>query len=327
MSPPAAGLAVLLHAAVAALLLWAPVHQPTESADEPIEVTMEAPPPPPEPKPEPKPAPEAPKPPPPAPKAPPKPAQNIPQPGLAPQGVVGDKDTHPKMELGQPSSLPPPSAEQAPDEKPVTPPPEQAMAKPAEPPPPPQPTLEKELPPVEAPLAPLTSRDIPKIAPPVPEKKLEASRPPQPQVQTARPAPPPPSPQQLPQSPLSRLQRNTPPQRQTEQPRTSFINPADTYAMNTVSTSYQHRVVAQIARYQADLQGVEINDFVVARFTIARNGALLGISILSSSGKRNLDRGLITAFQQVAPFPPLPSELPGDSATFTLTFGPRYQQR
>jgi TonB family protein len=97
--------------------------------------------------------------------------------------------------------------------------------------------------------------------------------------------------------------------------------------MNTVATSYQHRVVAQIARYQANLQGVGINDFAVARFTIARNGALLSISIVTSSGKQNLDRGLIAAFQQVAPFPPLPAEIPGDSATFTLAFGPRYQQR
>ena len=59
----------------------------------------------------------------------------------------------------------------------------------------------------------------------------------------------------------------------------------------------------------------------------ARNGALLEISIVSSSGKQNLDRGLIAAFQQVAPFPPLPAEIPGDSATFTLSFGPRYQRR
>ena len=97
--------------------------------------------------------------------------------------------------------------------------------------------------------------------------------------------------------------------------------------MNTIATSYQHRIATQIARYQADLHGVEINDFAVARFTIARNGALLEISIVSSSGKQNLDRGLIAAFQQVAPFPPLPAEIPGDSATFTLSFGPRYQRR
>jgi len=229
------------------------------------------------------------------------------------------------------------SEKPAPKEEPAQPPPppQQATARPAEPtpPPPPPPALEKELPPIEAPPPPVTSRDMPQFSPPQPkpEPKPEPKPQPQPQPQPkleARPEPPRPrpAPQPLAPSPLSHLPRNTPSQRPNEPPRSTFVNPADTYAQNTAADSYLQRVAAQVSRYQAELIGTTANDYVVARFTIARNGRLLGISIVKSSGKQSLDRGLITAFQTVAPFPPLPADLPGESATFTLTFGPRFRQ-
>lgn len=332
MSPPAAGLALLLHIAVALLIFWAPVHHPVDTTEAPIEVTMEAPPPP-----EPKPVPEAPKPPPP----PPPKAQPVPPslPGLVPPGPIGPKSTAPPMERGETTrELPSQKSEKpAPKEEPAQPPPppQQATARPAEPtpPPPPPPALEKELPPIEAPPPPVTSRDMPQFSPPQPkpEPKPEPKPQPQPQPQPkleARPEPPRPrpAPQPLAPSPLSHLPRNTPSQRPNEPPRSTFVNPADTYAQNTAADSYLQRVAAQVSRYQAELIGTTANDYVVARFTIARNGRLLGISIVKSSGKQSLDRGLITAFQTVAPFPPLPADLPGESATFTLTFGPRFRQ-
>jgi TonB family protein len=267
MSPPAAGMALLLHILVAAFLIWAPTYHHSDEPDDPIEVTMEEPPPPaPEPKPEPKP------------------------------------ETKPEVQKPPPKAAPPP---------------------------PPPPTLEKELPPVETPPPPVTARDLPRIAPPVPERKPEPppkpAPPPQPQQQAQPPRPP--AGPQLQPSPLSRLPRNAPSQqRQTEQ-RSTFVNPADTYAMNTVAESYQYRVVDQVGRYQANLSGAEPTDNIVVRFTIARNGSLLSVAIVRSSGKPAIDRGLVTAFQTVAPFPPLPPEIPGDSATFTLAFGPRFKQR
>ena len=326
MSPSALGLAALLHALVAAFLIWAPVHHPND-ADEPIEVTMEAPPPP-----EKKPEPEPPKPPPPPAqqvKPPSPPQQTTALPGLPPPGAVGPKSTAPPMERGQPNREKPPEppAAETPTPKEEPPaqaqPPQQAMARPAEPPPPPPPkpptpTLEKELPPVDAPLPPVTSRDIPRISLPVPEHKPEpAPRPPQPQPQPRAPAPP-----QLAPSPLSRLPRNTPSQRPAEEPRSTFVNPADTYAQNTLLEAYLQRVAYQVSRYHFDGTGLTPNDSVVARFTIARNGNLLSVGIARSSGKANLDRDAVTAFQQVAPFPPLPAEVSGDSHTFVLTFWP-----
>lgn len=322
MSPPAAGMALILHVLVAAFLIWTPTHHPDEP-DNPIEVTMEAPPPP-EPKPEPKPEIEKPKPPPPPAAA----APVLDRLGLPPAGPVGPKSTAPPMERGLPTYEPPAQKAEPPvpkQEPAAQPPPpqqqQQATAQPAEPPPPPapapKPTLEKELPPVEAPPAPVTSRDIPRITPPVPERKPEP--PPQ------RPVPPrpaaPPSPQLQP-SPLSRLPRNAPSQRQTEQPRSTFVNPADTYAQNTILEAYLQRVVYQVSQYRFDGTGLSPTDSVVARFTIARNGGLLAVSIVRSSGKPSLDRDAVTAFQQTGPFPPLPAEVPGDSRTFTLTFYP-----
>jgi len=305
MSPPAAGLALLLHAAVAVFLIWAPSHHHPD-AEEPIEVTMEAPPPPPEVKPEPKP-----EPPKPAPQPPPPPkVQAAPQlPGLAPAGKIGDRDTAPPLEKGLPTHEPPAAKEDAPA------PPQQAMAAP---PPPPPPTLEKELPPVEAPSAPLTSRDIPNPTPPKPEPKPEPPRP-APPPQHVQPAPPPPN---LSPSPLSRLPNNQAARRQNEQPRTTFVNPADTYAQNTVRTAYLQQVVFKVSAYRFDGAGLSPNDSVVMRFVIARNGTLLSIDVVRSSGKRNLDRDAVSAFQQANPFPPLPSELGGDAQAFVLTFFP-----
>jgi TonB family protein len=326
MSPPAAGLALLLHAAVAAFLIWAPAHHHSDT-EEPIEVTMEAPPPPPEVKPEPKPEPQ-PEPPKAAPQPPPQPkVQAAPQlPGLAPAGKIGDKDTAPPMEKGLPTHEPPAPKEDSPS------PPQQAMAAPpqtAPVPQPPAPTLEKELPPVEAPPAPLSSRDIPNPAPPKPEPpKPEPAKPEPPKVEAAKPAPPPPhvppapTPPQLAPSPLSRLPNNQASRRQSEQPRTTFVNPADTYAQNTVRTAYLQQVVMKVSNYRFDGAGLSPNDSVVMRFVIARNGSLLSIDVVRSSGKRILDRDAVSAFQQANPFPPLPSELGGDAQAFVLTFFP-----
>ncbi|MBS0548524.1 MAG: TonB C-terminal domain-containing protein [Proteobacteria bacterium] len=83
--------------------------------------------------------------------------------------------------------------------------------------------------------------------------------------------------------------------------------------------------MAQVGRYQANMVGVRPDDYAVARFTIARSGSLINVSVVSSSGNPSLDRGLLAAFHSVAPFPPMPADL-GDSYTFTLAFGPRYRR-
>jgi TonB family protein len=312
MSRPAVMLALVLHVLVAAFLLWTPTDHHDEF-DDAIEVTMEAP------KPQP----------PPTPKPPPQQAPALDPLGLPPAGPVGPTSTAPPMERGLPTHEPPaekaeqPTPKDEPAQKPE--PPQQAMAEPAESmPPPPSPTLEKELPPVEAPPPPLTSRDIPRYSPTVPERKPEPP-PSQPQQRAQPPRPALPLSPQLQPSPLTKLSRNAPSQRSTEQPRSTWVNPADIYAQNTILDAYLQRVVYQVSLYRFDGTGLSPSDSVIASFTIARSGSLLAVRIIRSSGKPSLDRDAIAAFQQTAPFPPLPVEVPGDSRTFSLTFFPGRQ--
>jgi protein TonB len=326
MSPPAAGMALVLHVLVAAFLIWAPTHHHDDP--EPIEVTMEAPPPPPEPKPEieaPKP-----KPPPPAAASKPPPTPALDRLGLPPAAPVAEKAQgagKPRNEA--PQAKPAEKFDQSPTDtgeptqQAVAPPPPAVTPDPKPPEPePPKPSLEKELPPIEAPAAPLTSRDFPKPAPPAPEPKPQ----PRPQPQAAPPRPPPPQANIAP-SPLSNLPargRPPPSNRQDPGPPPSpFVNPADTLARNTIGESYANRVAYKVSQYRFSGGGADERGVVVVRFTIGRNGSLLSVAIVRSSGKPSLDRNTIDAFQNAAPYPPIPPEIPGDSVTFTLPFESR----
>ncbi len=319
MSPPAAIGALLLHVLVAFLLWWSsPLHHDDDAEEKAVEVTMEAPPPPP---PEPKPAPETPKPPPPAPAAKPQPAPPPTMRGLAPAAPLGEKT----QGAGKPS-------ETAPEAKPVekveepTPEkaeaPQQALAPPPAPTPPP---LEKELPPVEVPSAPVTSRDIPRPAPPPPEPKPEPKPQPKPPQQT----PPPPAPQTgIAPSPLSRLPpRGAPPpstRRDPGPPPSPFVNPADARALNDAADYYLQQVNYKISlQIFAPSSQDELRLVVGVRFTIARDGRLLDVSVARPSGSPAHDGRIIAAFRAASPFPPLPAALPGDSMTFTLPIGTR----
>ena len=314
MSPPAAVLALLLHALVAFLLWWSsPLHQTDDPEEKPVEVTMEAPPPPPVPKP----VPETPKPPPTAPAAKPQPAPPLNMRGLAPAAPLGEKT----QGAGKPSETAP---EAKPTEKVEEPAPEKAEAPQqalAPPPPPTPPALEKELPPVEVPAAPVTSRDIPKSAPPAPEPKPQ----PKPPQQT----PQPPAPQTgIAPSPLSRVPpRGAPPpstRRDPGPPPSPFVNPADARAFNDAADYYLQQVNYKISlQIFAPSSQDELRLVVGVRFTIARDGRLLDISVARSSGNPGHDGRIVAAFRAAAPFPPLPAAIAGDSRTFILPIGTR----
>ena len=140
MSPPAAGLALLLHAAVVFALLWT---APIKSHDEPanaIDVTIEQPPP--------------------SPPAPPTPPTPPPRPAIHPQS--------PGIPLGLPT--PAPDTAQKPERPATGTPPQQALAPPS--------SLERSLPPVDAPPPPVTSYDVPAPPPPEAEPKPRPSPPP-----------------------------------------------------------------------------------------------------------------------------------------------------
>jgi protein TonB len=331
MSLPAASFALLLHATVAFLLWWSSQLHPTDDPEEKaVEVTMEAPPPP-EPKPEPKPEPtsaaEAPKPPPPAAAA----AKPVPQPplnmrGLMPAAPLGEKtegagtprnQAREAKPTGKPED-PSPDKSEAPQQA-LAPPP--APTPPAEQPPP----LEKELPPVEAPPAPLTSRDFAKTAPPEPKPEPKPQPKPPVQAQPQRQ----PAPQQTPQqslapSPLSRLSsRGAPPASSTRQdgPPSPFVNPADARARLSAADSYLQEVNYKVSQQPVIISSEWARLAVAVRFTIARNGQLVDVSIARSSGNPDADRNMIQTFRAASPFPPLPQGIPGDSITYTIPVG------
>jgi TonB family protein len=328
MSPPAAVLALLLHALVAFLLWWATTLQPKDApAEEAIEVTMEQPPPPPEPKPEPKPAPEPPKPPPaaaakPAPPPPPISAFTPFQPAApldkknegagkpsnqAPEGKPTEKveDVAPEKTEAPQQALAPPPAPTPPDPTPPAPKP---------------PTLEKELPPVDSPPAPVTSIDIPKPAPAAPEPK------PQPQPKPPQPAPQPPAPQtSLAPSPLSRLPpRGAPPpsaRRDPGPPPSPFVNPADVRVRNDITNTYLQRIVYKVESQRGtDGNPAWLRLRMGVHVVIARDGRLLQVAMAQSSGNPEADRVMIQTFRDAAPFAPVPPELPGETFSFTLPF-------
>ncbi len=296
MSPQAAALAIAMHAAVAAALWWSAPLKFKERFDDTVDITMVAAvPAPPSPTPAPQPPqPEA-APPQQLPSTPPRAAATRPQPPAA-------------ARLG----LPPPAP--ATDDKPT-----QAPAKddqPQEAPaaaPPDTPTVEQSLPTVEPPVPPLTLQDFIKLAPP-----------PKPQ-DIARPAPRPPPPPPLQPSPLG-TRPPAPDGRAPREPQNTLVNPAEALARNRVIEDYLWTVARKFSQHRVYSRDRAENGTVIVRFTLARDGRLLDISILQSSGIQTLDKGVLEAIRAGSPYAPLPPEISGTQATFNLPVSSRYRE-
>lgn len=304
MSPPAAGMALLLHASVAlALYLVSPLKFAESQPPPPIEVTIERPP-----EPAPPAAPPAPAPapgttasatPPPPPPAARNPTAQVPASIAPPESKTTDKT------VDKPS-LPPTQPAPQPTPKPAEP--QEALAPPK--PTPELETVEKTLPQVAPPPAPLSMQDFVKIAPP-PAPHEVAKTPP-------RPAPPPPQHPQLQHSPLSSQPHQPEPQTATAAPsNNSFSNPAATYARNRVIDEYKWAVIRKFSQYLPNLRQRGEGGTLVLRISIARDGRLLDVTIAQSSGVMALDRGMVEAIRAASPYAPLPAEISGDRFTFS----------
>lgn len=297
MSPFALALAIALHALIVLALVWLAAHQPREPLPETaIEVTVE-PPKPPEP---------------PKPLEPPKvaepPAPAIPL-GLRPPAErTAEKPTQVPRAAEQRNTPPapdPPAARDAPPPTQVPP----AL--------PPTPTVE---PPKQA--APTTTpkREEHAALAPSPVKP-----PPKPQAHAAlapppvRPAPPPPRPELQP-SPLAATpqRRSSAPPRAEEPSPSPFVNPADSYNRARISDNYLWQVVRKLAGYQYQARVTQRQGTTVVRIVIARDGRLLDVGIAQSSGVPAFDEGVLAGVRAGSPYAPLPPEIKGEQATFTL---------
>jgi TonB family protein len=305
MSPAAVLLAILLHVLVVAAIWWLSKDRFDFSPGEDVvEVTLEQPAPEPEPPPPPTPIPQA---------APPPPIDGL----RPPAEITADKPTQvPQAEVSTapPAPAPPPLREEAatPLAALLPPPPSELPTPSPQPQPAPQPSTEipapspAQLPPTPAELA----KPAPQ-PPPQPAPKVE---------QHALVAPPAPKPETRP-SPLTMTPQRRPPAAPpaAEAPsQHSFVNPADSYNRARVSDNYLWQVARKLSGYQYYTRTTATEGLTVVRVVIARNGRLLDVTIVRSSGVPEFDQGVLAGVRSGSPYSPLPSDIKGDSATFTL---------
>ena len=285
MSPWAFAMALLLHVALGLAAWWMATALPAPApAEEAIEVTLEQP--------KPKPPPPPPLPPP---QAIPAPAPVSP-PGLRPPAEITSE---------KPTQVPPKSE---PSKDATAPQPETRAAV---------------VPPVIHPEPPAPA---PKPQPPVvePPKAMPAPRPAPQNHAMAVPPPPRPSPllqhpELLPSplrpSPLRQAPTVTPRDNASAAP---FVNPADTYNRARVADNYLWQVVRKLIGYSYHANVRANQGITVVRVVIARDGRLLDVAVAQSSGYPEFDRGVLAGVRAGSPYAPLPPEIHGASATFSL---------
>jgi TonB family protein len=319
MSPPAAGMALALHLTVALTLWWVSPLKFVDWDDEPIEVTMEAPPP--------KPAQEAPVDKEPAASAsaaqapaPSRPSTMPPPPPVRDRAPLGLPPAPPPGLADKPVAKPSLAETPQPSKgEPAAPPapPQQAMAPPKLEPEPTAPPVDKVLPRIEAPPPPLSMQDLVKIPPP--PAPHEIARPPQ-QVTPTQPAPQ----QALRPSPLS---PHAPPESGRGSPSSTFVNPANIYSQAKVEDAYIWQMIApRIARYHY-LSGEQVQHGpIVLRLAIMRDGRLANVTIDRSSGSVAVDKGVLEAVRAGSPYPPLLPEIEGDPHIFVVPLTPQFRR-
>jgi periplasmic protein TonB len=189
----------------------------------------------------------------------------------------------------------------------------QQMPQPAEPSqssqaaPQPEPTLpiyEFSIPPVPEPPPAPTSRDFPKPA---------AAAPPRPAQRT----------QPLPPRPAPPAQQRPPGEASASMPAPlPGTDPADAMAsQGRMRNDYLARVARQIAQQRVYPAGALSNHQrgrLVARVTVARSGQVVDIRISTSSGWPAIDAAEVETIRKAAPFPPLPSDMPGEMVILML---------
>ncbi len=302
LSPSALALAVLLHATVGLALWWMMLNRPSlPPVEEPVEVTFEQPKPP------------EPKPPPPKQEPKQEPAPKPPEPlGLMPEAAItAEKRTQvptaPVRPNEAPAPLPPAQADR--------PQPFAFSPAPSPPPTPKPPTPPEATRPPEAPQTPFSSSlPAPTLPTPAAPQAHALAAPPLPRASPApqrpdlHPAPPTPAPPRRPAAPAA-----------SESPSTSpFVNPADTYNRARVADNYLWQIARKLQGYRYEAHVNVSHGTTVVRVTIARDGRLLDVEVTGSSGVPEFDRGVLAGVRSGSPYDPLPPDIQGASATFTL---------
>ena len=180
-----------------------------------------------------------------------------------------------------------------------------------------------------APITPVPAAIMIDLAP-APAVEPPKPRPPEPQPHTV-PEPPRPTPAPHPAvvlpPPKSRVVHHAPPPT-VEPPPTPAVEPPPQIATApnappapaavvppapSVSPRYEGLVMAQLARnkrYPTDARMRHQEGVATLRFTIGRDGRLLGFKLEAGSGHASLDREVLAMVERAAPFPAFPPEMP-----------------
>jgi protein TonB len=213
----------------------------------------------------------------------------------------GDDKPVPPATAGTPDPAP---TDTTPTEEPRDEP-QQAIAEPPPSRPTPLPSLEQALASPEE-LPPPTARDFPKSVPPRPTPR-PAARPPQGVASQA----PPPKPAQ-----------RTPPANAAAAAPAPPSNSSDwLIGTGRARNAYLDLVARHTARYRFYPRLALDNKQegrVVTRVTIARDGRLIDVRIDKSSGWPAIDAAELETMRKSAPFPPVPSDMPGDPLILIL---------
>jgi TonB family protein len=179
---------------------------------------------------------------------------------------------------------------------------------------PPEPSLEKLVPPVEAPTA-VDAHEFARGKPPPAHASAAnpppANQPAQPQTQTAT----------VQASAGRRAQQEVRPGDTTRAPdRAPAAALKSDETERRLEEDYFRQIVRKISQYRfySRVQHDAEHGMVVTRLTIARDGRVLDVSLLKSSGFPNLDNAVVETIRQASPFAPLPSELAQDHKTFIV---------
>ena len=96
------------------------------------------------------------------------------------------------------------------------------------------------------------------------------------------------------------------------------MNPADTYNRARVADNYLWQIARKLQGYRYEAHVNVSHGTTVVRITIARDGRLLDAEVAQSSGVPEFDRGVLAGVRSGSPYDPLPPDIQGASASFTL---------
>ena len=104
-----------------------------------------------------------------------------------------------------------------------------------------------------------------------------------------------------------------------EAPTTShFVNPADAYNRARAADNYLWQVAMKLQGYRYQANTNASRGTTVVRVTIARNGRLVAVEVIRSSGVPEFDQGVLAGVRAGSPYSPLPADIQGESASFNL---------